>query len=285
MFNENNKTKVNMMQGVISASEKLKRKNKELKYICIGLDTDINKIPQHLRNSENPILEFNRALIEETLNYAAAYKLNFAFYEKFGEKGFDILKQTITYIPSDILIIGDAKRGDIGNTSRMYAESVFDFFNCDSITINPYMGEDSVLPFLEREDKLNFILTLTSNPGANDFEKLKLDNNQFLFQKVIEKVKSWNKKKNCGIVFGATKIEELKDNIYSFDDLPVLLPGVGAQGGSLENVVAVFKENNKFDFIINISRAIIYKGGDKNFAKTAKNEVINLNNSVKSILI
>jgi orotidine-5'-phosphate decarboxylase len=271
--------------GVISASEKLKRKNKELKYICIGLDTDINKIPGHLKNSENPVLEFNKAIIDETSIHAAAYKLNFAFYEKFGEKGFDILKQTISYIPDDILVIGDAKRGDIGNTSKMYAESVFEFFKCDSITINPYMGEDSILPFLEREDKLNFILALTSNPGADDFEKLRLNNNQFLFQKVIEKVKSWNKKKNCGIVFGATKIEELKDNIYSFNDLPVLLPGVGAQGGSLEDVLALFKENNKFNFIVNISRTIIYKGGDKNFAKTAKNEIINLNNSVKSVLI
>ena len=273
------------MNGVISASEKLKRKNKELKYICIGLDTDINKIPGHLKNSENPVLEFNKAIIDETSIHAAAYKLNFAFYEKFGEKGFDILKQTISYIPDDILVIGDAKRGDIGNTSKMYAESVFEFFKCDSITINPYMGEDSILPFLEREDKLNFILALTSNPGADDFEKLRLNNNQFLFQKVIEKVKSWNKKKNCGIVFGATKIEELKDNIYSFNDLPVLLPGVGAQGGSLEDVLALFKENNKFNFIVNISRTIIYKGGDKNYAKTAKNEIINLNNSVKSVLI
>ena len=273
-----------MKTDVITASEKLKRKNKELKFICVGLDTDNNKIPEHLKNSESPILEFNKAIIEETSDFAAAYKLNFAFYEKFGDKGFNILKQTISLIPDDILIIGDAKRGDIANTSKMYADSVYDYFNCDSITINPYLGQDSVLPFLEREDKLNFILALTSNPGADDFEKLRLNNGQFLFQKVIEKVNSWNKKKNCGIVFGATKIEELKDNISSFNDLPVLLPGIGAQGGSIENVVSTFKENNKFDFIINASRSIIYKGWDRNFAKTARNEIINLNNSVNSIL-
>lgn len=269
----------------MTALEKLRNKNKELKYICIGLDTDINKIPGHLKNLKNPVLEFNKAMINETCNYAAAYKINFAFYEKLGPAGFKIIKQTIDLIPQDILIIGDAKRGDIGNTSKMYAEALFNFFNLDAITINPYLGEDSVVPFLGRDDKLVFLLALTSNPGAEDFEKLKLYNGQFLFQKVIEKVKDWNKKNNCGIVFGATKIEELKENISSFGNLPVLLPGVGAQGGNLENVVAAFKENNKPDFIINISRSIIYKGIDKEFAKTAQNEIINLNNSVKAILI
>ena len=269
----------------MTALEKLKRKNEELKYICVGLDTDINRIPGHLRNLGNPVLEFNNAIINETYNYAAAYKINFAFYEKLGPKGFEIIKQTISLIPNDILIIGDAKRGDIGNTSKMYAEALFDFFNLDSITVNPYLGEDSVSPFLERDDKIIFLLALTSNPGAGDFEKLKLNNGRFLFQQVIEKVKDWNKKNNCGIVFGATKIEELKENISSFGNLPVLLPGVGSQGGNLENIVSTFKENNRQDFIINASRSIIYKGNDQNFAKTAQNEIINLNNSVKAILI
>ncbi|MGB8320068.1 MAG: orotidine-5'-phosphate decarboxylase [Ignavibacteriaceae bacterium] len=269
----------------MTALEKLRSKNKELKYICVGLDTDINKIPKHLKNYENPVLEFNKAIINETCNYAAAYKINFAFYEKLGQAGFEIIKQTISLIPQDILIIGDAKRGDIGNTSKMYAEALFDFFNLDAITVNPYLGEDSVIPFLERDDKIVFLLALTSNPGAGDFEKLKLNDGRFLFQKVIEKVKVWNKKDNCGIVFGATKIEELKENIISFGNLPVLLPGVGSQGGSLENVVETFKENNRQDFIINVSRAIIYKSNDKDFAKTAQNEIINLNNSVRAILI
>ena len=269
----------------MNAAEKLKGKNKELKYICVGLDTDIDKIPNHIKKSINPVFEFNKAIIRETCDYAAAYKINFAFYEKFGAEGFEIIKKTISLIPKDILIIGDAKRGDIGNTSKMYAESLFDFFNLDSITINPFMGEDSALPFLDREDKLIFILALTSNPGAADFEKLKLQNGRYLFQQVIEKIKEWNKKKNCGIVFGATNIEELKENINSFENLTVLLPGVGSQGGNLENVVTTFKENNKRNFIINVSRAIIYKGNDQNFAKTAQNEIIILNNSVKAILI
>ena len=269
----------------MTALEKLKRKNQELKYICVGLDTDINKIPEHLKNIENPVLEFNKAIINETCNYAAAYKINFAFYEKLGPAGFEIIKQTISLIPKDILIIGDAKRGDIGNTSKMYAEALFGFFNLDAITINPYLGEDSVIPFLERDDKIVFLLALTSNPGAEDFEKLKLNNGQFLFQKVIEKVKAWNKKNNCGIVFGATKIDELKENIGSFGNLPVLLPGVGSQGGSLEDVVSAFKENNKQDYLINVSRAIIYKSNDRDFAKKAQNELTNLNNSVQAILI
>ena len=266
------------------ASEKLKIKNKELKYICVGLDTDINKIPNNLRHTESPILEFNKAIIDKTCNYAAAYKLNFAFYEKLGAEGLEILEKSISYIPDDLLIIGDAKRGDIGNTSKMYAGSIFDYFKCDSVTINPLLGEDSILPFIEREDKLIFILALTSNPGAEDFEKLKLDGGQFLFQKIIEKVKDWNKKNNCGIVFGATRLIELKENISSFGNLPVLLPGIGAQGGSLHDVVYSFKENNKFDFLINVSRAIIYKNNDKNFAESAKNEIINLNNMVEAIL-
>jgi orotidine-5'-phosphate decarboxylase len=269
----------------MTAQEKLKRKNDELKFICVGLDTDIDKIPVHLKSLSNPVLEFNKAIITETSNYAAAYKINFAFYEKLGPVGLEIIERTISLIPKDILIIGDAKRGDIGNTSKMYAEALFDYFNFDSITINPYLGEDSVTPFLEREGKIIFLLALTSNPGAGDFEKLKLDNGQFLFQKIIEKVNDWNKKNNCGIVFGATKIEELKENLTSFGNLPVLLPGVGSQGGSLENVVSAFKENFRQNYIINVSRAVIYKSNDKNFAKTAGNEIINLNNSVKAILI
>jgi orotidine-5'-phosphate decarboxylase len=268
----------------MTASEKLQIKIKELKHICVGLDTDINKIPSHLKTNNNPILEFNKRIIEATHMYAAAYKLNFAFYEKFGEEGFKILKETISFVPSDILIIGDAKRGDIGNTSQMYSDSVYNYFNCDAVTLNPYMGQDSLQPFLNREDKMNFILALTSNHGAEDFEKLKLENGKFLYQKIIEKAKMWNNN-NCGIVFGATQLKELKENISSFGKLAVLLPGVGAQGGSLKDVTACFKENNKTDFLINVSRGIIYKSNDNNYALLAKIEIENLNNEVNSILI
>ncbi len=182
------------------------------------------------------------------------------------------------------MVIADAKRGDIGNTSSMYAKSVYEHFKCDAVTIHPYMGEDSVRPFLEYEDKLNFILALTSNSGASDFEKLKLEDGTFLFQKVISKVNSWNSKRNCGIVFGATKIAELKENINSFENLAVLLPGVGAQGGSLEEVVKTFKENNRLNLVVNVSRGILYKSTGTDFGEAAQNEIAELNKTVINLL-
>jgi orotidine-5'-phosphate decarboxylase len=267
----------------MTATEKLNSANQAGKFICIGLDTDPKKLPSSLLKEKDPVYSFNRQIIEETSGYAAAYKLNFAFYETSGSSGFNALKKTIELIPENILIIGDAKRGDIGNTSSMYADSVFNWFKCDSVTINPYMGSDSVQPFLEYNDKLIFILALTSNPGAQDFEKLKLSDGSFLFQKVIEKVSSWNSG-NCGIVFGATKTEELRDNIDLIGNLPVLLPGVGAQGGSLEEVVKVFRDKNRLNFIINASRGIIYKSMGNDFAIAAKEELLSLNDAVQSIL-
>ena len=166
----------------------------------------------------------------------------------------------------------------------MYASAVYDYFKCDAVTIHPYMGFDSVSPFLENREKINFILALTSNKGANDFEKLKLEDGILLYQKVIKKVKDWNISNNCGIVFGATQIEELSNNIKLFDDLPVLLPGIGVQGGSLEDVVKVFKANNRLNLLINSSRGIIYKDNSDKFAESAKNEIIRLNEIVKNIL-
>jgi orotidine-5'-phosphate decarboxylase len=268
----------------MTASEKLKKKNDESKFICVGLDTDLEKVPLHLQSSKNPILEFNKKIIEATSEYTGAYKINFAFYERLGSKGFDILLQTKEFIPKDILTIADAKRGDIGNTSKYYADAVFNYFGFDSITVNPYMGEDSVKPFLEYENKLIFIFALTSNPGADDFEKLQLKDESFLFQKVIEKVKDWNDKNNCGIVFGATKLQELQENISSFGNLPVLLPGVGAQGGNLEEVMKLFIKNKKLNLLINISRGIIYKDNAANFAISAKGEIISLNEKVNKLL-
>ena len=269
----------------MKAVQKLKLKNDQSKFICVGLDTDLEKIPHHLHSLENPILEFNKKIIEATSEYAAAYKINFAFYEKLGPKGFDILLQTKEIIPNDILKIADAKRGDIGNTSKYYADSVFKYFGFDAITVNPYMGEDSVKPFLEFEDKLIFILALTSNPGAYDFEKLQLKDGSYLFQKVIEKVKNWNTENNCGIVFGATKLQELLENINSFGNLPVLLPGVGAQGGSLEEVMKIFINNKKLNLLINISRGIIYKDSSADFALTAKGEIQSFNEKINKLLL
>lgn len=268
----------------MNASEKLSQKNKEGKFICIGLDTDINKIPGFLKDSDDAIFEFNRQIIERTSSSAAAYKLNFAFYENSGSAGLDALKRTIEIIPDDIFIIGDAKRGDIGNTAKMYADSVYNYFGCDASTINPYMGEDSLQPFLQFENKLNFILALTSNPGAEDFEKLKLENGDFLYQQVIRKVNKFNKNNNCGVVFGATQIDELKNNLKLIGSLPVLLPGVGAQGGSLERVVSTFSKEGRLNFLINVSRGIIYKSNLTDFAEAAAEELNNLNEKVRKEL-
>jgi orotidine-5'-phosphate decarboxylase len=265
----------------MNACELLFKKNYEGKFICVGLDTDINKIPSHFKSSPESIFNFNKIIIESTADSAAAYKLNFAFYEKYGESGFEILKRTIDIIPDDLLIIGDAKRGDIGNTSTMYADSIFNYFSCDACTINPYMGEDSVKPFLEFQDKLVFILALTSNPGANNFEKMKLESGNYLYQEVINKVNEWNSFNNCGIVFGATQVEELKNNLSLINNLPVLLPGVGAQGGSLEEVVHCFRQAERTNFLINVSRGIIYKSREADFAAVAAEELNTLNAKVK----
>jgi orotidine-5'-phosphate decarboxylase len=268
----------------MTAQEKLRKKINEGKHICVGLDSDISKIPMYLHSEEYPILKFNKIIIDNTAPYAAAFKINFAFYEKDGSAGLDLLQQTIEYIPKDILIIGDAKRGDIGNTSEMYAYAIFNHYNLDSVTLSAYMGCDSLAPFIQHKDKINFILALTSNKGSDDFEKLQLQNGKFLFQEVIEKVNSWNEAKNCGIVFGANNINELKENVDSFHDLFVLLPGVGAQGGSLEEVASVFK-NKRFDnFIINVSRSLIYKDKTKEFGKAAKAEIENMNSVMNRML-
>ncbi|HVO74395.1 MAG TPA: orotidine-5'-phosphate decarboxylase [Ignavibacteriaceae bacterium] len=267
----------------MTALEKFKKKNSELKFICIGLDTDLGKIPIHLKSLPQPIYEFNKAIIEKTWRHAAAYKLNFGFYERYGAEGFEILEKTIKLIPEDILIIGDSKRGDIGSTSQMYAKAVFDYFKCDAVTLNPYMGEDSLLPFLIDPTRFNFILTLTSNPGSEDIQKLKLEDGSFLYQRIIRKARQWNKKNNCGIVFGATKVEELKENIQLIDELPVLLPGVGAQGGSFEDILAVFKKENKFNFLVNLSRSIIYKKSGLDFAEGAEEEIKKLNSLVQTV--
>ena len=268
----------------MNALQKLIDANKNNKFICVGLDTDPAKLPKSVLKETNPVLEFNRRIIESTKNFTAAYKLNFAFYESEGISGLKNLEETLKYIPESILTIGDAKRGDIGNTSQKYAHAVFNQFGFDAITLNPYMGYDSISPFLEYSEKLNFILALTSNPGADDFEKLKLHDDMFLYQKVINSVKQWNSKKNCGIVFGATKIDELKSNLELIDELPVLLPGVGAQGGNLEDLIETFHVHGRKNYLINLSRGIIYKDSSESFDKTAQSEIERLNLSVLKIL-
>ncbi len=266
----------------MTALEKFKNKVAKNLHICVGLDTDKNKIPEHLRTAADPILEFNKIVIENTCETAAAYKINFAFYEKYGSAGFDTIHKTLELIPPGILTIADAKRGDIGNTSQMYASSAFDYFNFDSITLHPYMGFDSLSPFLDYKDKLNFILALTSNAGSSDFEKQKLENGNYLYQQVMEKVVEWDRNKNCGFVFGATNLEELILNIKKFNEMPVLLPGVGAQGGSLEDIVRTFIQQSNKNFIINISRALIYADESKSFGAAVKNKMKEYDSIIQS---
>ena len=267
----------------MNALEKFINKTRNGYHICVGLDTDIEKIPAHIRNREDAICEFNKIIIENTYKSAAAYKINFAFYEKYGSHGFDIISKTLELIPPDVLTVADAKRGDIGNTSKMYARAVFDNLNFDSVTLHPYMGHDSLNPFFEYTSKLHFILVLTSNSGADDFEKLKLENGKYLYQEVLGKVASWNKNKNCGIVFGATKPEELRSNIDSFGSLPVLLPGVGSQGGSLTEVVEIFNASGNNNFIVNISRALLYADDGVDFGANTSKLMQNYNSIVKAI--
>jgi len=266
------------------AIHKLNTANLTGKYICVGLDTDPQKLPPHLASTQNPVVEFNRKIIEATKESVAAYKLNLAFYESEGINGLKYLEETLSFIPNEILIIADGKRGDIGNTSNLYARSIYEHFNFDSATLNPYMGFDSLEPFLSFNDKLNFILALTSNPGSSDFQKQKFENGKFLYQSVIQKVNAWNKNLNCGIVFGATNLNELKENLDLIENLPLLIPGVGAQGGSLEDVTKILFVNGKNSFLINVSRGIIQKSIGEDFADAARNELINLNKIVNQNL-
>lgn len=269
----------------MNALEKLKSKTKEHKFICVGLDSDLKKIPQFLLKYDDPIFEFNKIIVDNTIQYASSYKLNFAFYESLGVEGFKTLKKTVDYIDRDVLLIGDAKRGDIGNTSQMYADAVFNHLKFDAITVNPYMGSDSVSPFLSYKEKLVIILALTSNSGAADFEKMKLENGNYVYQQVIDQIKKWNANNNCGFVFGATQLDELKLNIKRLDKLPVLLPGVGAQGGSFEDVCKTFNENDHSEFMVNVSRGLIYLSQNEDFGSLAKEEIVKFNNIAKEIFV
>jgi orotidine-5'-phosphate decarboxylase len=261
----------------MKAIQKINSANNSGKYICVGLDTDPEKLPNHLTSFKKPVVEFNKKIIEATKESAAAYKLNLAFYESEGTIGLENLEETLSFIPDNILTIADGKRGDIGNTSNLYARSIFEHFKFDAATLNPYMGQDSLEPFLKYTDKFNFILVLTSNSGSADFQKQKLYNGDFLYQEVTKKIHSWNKNSNCGIVFGATNLAELKENIELINDLPILIPGVGAQGGSLEDVTNFLFSKKKFSFLINVSRGIIQKSIGEDFAEAAKNELSSLN--------
>jgi len=250
--------------------------------LCVGLDTDIAKIPQFLRDSDDPIFEFNKAIIDSTCDSAAAYKPNLAFYEAMGRTGWAALERTVRYIPAGILKIADAKRGDIGNTARMYAKAMFEVFGFDALTVNPYLGGDSVAPFLENEAQGVFFLCLTSNAGSKDFQYF--SNGQLtLYELVAQKVWCWNGKHNCGLVVGATHPEELKRIRELAPGLPFLIPGIGAQSGDLEASVRYGTDGNGQLALFNSSRGIIYKSTDENFAEAAAKEAKNLKELINKI--
>jgi orotidine-5'-phosphate decarboxylase len=233
--------------------------------LCIGLDTELSKLPEHLHVKESPILAFNKGIIDATSEYASAYKINTAFYEQYGVKGWEALQQTIDVIPKDIFTIADAKRADIGNTSAAYARAVFDDLQCDAITVNPYMGYDSLAPFLERDDKMVIVLALTSNPGSSDFQRL-ISGGKPIYQHVIETVLSWKRNASIGFVIGATHPEELSLIRQYASDAVLLIPGIGAQGGDID---AIMKANGNGPVLINVSRGIQYAGTGEQFGEKA----------------
>jgi len=257
--------------------------------LCIGLDCDLEKIPTFLLSEEDPLFIFNREIIQATADLVIAYKPNIAFYESLGAAGWHLLEKTLDLIPSGILIIADAKRADIGNTSRKYAELFFETYHCDAITVSPYMGYDSIQPFLSYVDRQTFLLCLTSNSGSQDFQYLNVDSEP-LYLKVARKAVEWNLNTgNCGLVVGATHPEDLGSIREVAPQLPFLIPGIGAQGGNLKLTLQYASDNTGSGILISISRNILYASSQKNFAsaarKTAKEFVEQINHfrNVKKI--
>ena len=240
-------------------------------FLCVGLDTDINKIPAHLKNEEDPIFAFNKAIIDATAPYCVAYKPNLAFYECYGLKGMLAFEKTIQYIKENHpnhFIIADAKRGDIGNTSKMYAQTFFEEYNLDSVTVAPYMGEDSVKPFLEYDGKWVILLALTSNKGSHDFQLTEDKQGERLFEKVLKKSQEWGTTENLMYVVGATQGKMFEDIRRIAPEHFLLVPGVGAQGGSLQEVCK-YGITKDCGLLVNSSRGIIYASTGTDFAEVA----------------
>lgn len=265
--------------------EQIKKKKS---FLCVGLDSDITKIPGFLLKEVDAIFEFNKRIIDSTAQFTVAYKPNIAFYEAHGVSGWTSLEKTINYINDfypEIFVIADAKRGDIGNTSKMYARAFFEQFNCDAITVAPYMGKDSVSPFMEFKNKWVILLALTSNESSNDFQLLNVEGaNQKLFETVLEKSKAWGSKDNLMYVVGATRADHLKKIREIVPDHFLLIPGVGAQGGSLQDV-AENGLNSSCGLLVNSSRGIIYADNSFEFDKTAGIKAGEIQNEMADILV
>lgn len=256
-------------------------------YLCVGLDADITKIPKHLLKYEDPIFEFNKQIIDATKDYCVAYKPNTAFYEANGVSGWVSLQKTADYIPKNIFTIADAKRGDIGNTSAMYARAFFDKaatgFDFDSVTVAPYMGEDSVKPFLDFENKWVILLALTSNAGSKDFQVLNTTDNKAVYEHVIKTSQTWATADQLMYVVGATKAQEFKHIRTLAPEHFLLVPGVGAQGGDLKEV-SINGMNSQCGLLVNSSRGIIYASQGEDFAEKARQEAKKVANEMKVLL-
>ena len=263
----------------IEIIEQIQRKKS---FLCVGLDTDITKIPNFLLEYEDPIFEFNKRIIDATKDYCVAYKPNIAFYEAMGVKGWNSLAKTLNYIPDNIFTIADAKRGDIGNTAALYAKTFYETFPFDSVTVAPYMGVDSVTPFLDYKNKWTILLGLTSNDGNKDFQTKKMIDNEFLYEKVLKVSKLWGSINNTMYVVGATKAESLSNIRKIIPDHFLLVPGVGAQGGSLEEVVK-YGINNDIGLLVNSSRGIIY-AGQEDFDALATEKAMSIQKAMSNFL-
>ena len=254
---------------MFSKTKLIEQIKKKKSFLCVGLDTDLQRIPEFLKKEEDPIFEFNKRIIDATKDYCVAYKPNLAFYERYGSKGWQALEKTIGYIPDDLFIIADAKRGDIGNTSTQYAKAFFEELQVDAITVAPYMGIDSVTPFLGYEGKWVILLALTSNKGSQDFQFLTLNDSDLLYQKVLEVSKQWGSSEELMYVVGATHPSEINKVRAIIPDHFLLIPGVGAQGGDLQTI-AKSAINSEIGILINSSRSIIYAGQEEDFALKAQ---------------
>ena len=271
----------------MNAEELFRNIKRKKSFLCVGLDTDYKKIPKLLLHKEYPVFEFNKSIIDATQEYAVAYKPNLAFYEMLGAAGHMSLEMTVTYIREtypDLFIIADAKRGDIGNTSQMYAHAFFKTLDFDAITLSPYMGKDSISPFLEVNGKWIILLALTSNEGSKDFQQLQVENGQALFEKVITTSAEWGSVNNIMYVVGDTKAEALVRIRELIPEHFLLVPGVGSQGGSLQEV-AEHGMNDRCGLLVNASRSIIYADGTNKFEDAASNEASSLQIQMEEILL
>jgi orotidine-5'-phosphate decarboxylase len=248
-------------------------------FLCVGLDPDLDKLPPHLLDTEDPIFEFNKAIIDATKDLCVAYKPNTAFYECHGVKGWQSLEKTINYIPKDCFIIADAKRGDIGNTSSYYAKTFFETLPCDAVTVAPYMGSDSVKPFLNFEGKWVILLALTSNQGSLDFQFTESEGTK-LYEKVLKKAQEWGTDEQLMFVVGATRAEEIEKVRALAPNNFFLVPGVGAQGGSLDEVVK-YGANDECGLLVNSSRGIIYASRGEDFAIAANGEALKIQSEME----